>query len=205
MELKQSLPPSVTLAPDDLRLRGLVHNARTRRIIPTINPRDEHLFRYLLSIGLPFVVKGVDLGAGFQPDDLDRFYGQNMVQVFDSRRPATPSNMRFGDFLAALQVHNEEHSLKVRVRHAAASTCRLRPVQLAAQDFPPSGSFREDLCEQNTNFQNRLPMRDMTCETGLENLAAHWPVASSGSSCHVACKPDLGMWQLPSPSTPPAT
>ena len=93
----------------------MVHAAKTWYIIPRIKTKDKHLFEYFFTLNLPFIVEGVNLGPGFTPTDLAKFYGLHEVEVICSNNQRRYSSMKFGEFLEAFKSTDGVTSLKVRV------------------------------------------------------------------------------------------
>lgn len=100
----------------ELLIRDMTDAALTRRIIPRISHTQQELFGRLWDIGLPVVVEGVFLGAGFLPEDLARFYGDHTVSVIDSRRRKQSKLMPFRQFLSMFNNAPEAYSLMIKVR-----------------------------------------------------------------------------------------
>ncbi|CAH7684276.1 hypothetical protein PPACK8108_LOCUS18362 [Phakopsora pachyrhizi] len=131
---------------------------------------DPHIFHRLWAAGQAIVVTGMKkrLRTSWDPDYFIKNYGSDTCNMLDSnetRRP--PVAIKVKEFFNIFENEPEDGKPVWKLR-----------------DWPPEVDFKEKFGELYDDFQNAIPIRDVTSRQGILNIAAHFPTNAN--------VPDLG-------------
>ncbi|KAH9814723.1 hypothetical protein DFH28DRAFT_970970 [Melampsora americana] len=166
-QVLQSDPTSTTPPSTPFPLESLLYhppdsqsNPYYRLDVKTLESHHE-IFDQIWSSGVALVVTGIEdrMKPIWDSKYLRLNYGEEQCRMLDSNLPhGDPIQTNVGDFFERFEDLNSQDSTVWKLR-----------------DWPPETDFKTKFPELFEDFQNAIPISEITTRNGFKNLAAHFP------------------------------